>query len=143
MKYFLFISLIASGALAQQTLSPKHLPAQKQNPAPVNASPAVSGQATEKARFIYREFLAHREDSFVIQAIKCNPSAKEELWIEKIKANQKVVGGEVHTLHIYVRAGDCDQSSLNSVWSETIKIPKSDKMTHVYITILSNNVTVL
>lgn len=142
MKYFLFISLIASCAFAQQTLSPKHLPSQKQNVSPVKASSPVPAQATEKARFIYREFLPNREDSFIIQAVKCNPSAKNELWIEQFKIDQKVVGGEVHTLHIYARAGDCDQSPISSVWSETIKIPKSDKMTHVYITILSNNVMV-
>ena len=142
MKYFLFISLIASCALAQQTLSPKHLPAQKQNATEAKTSSPTPVQPTEKARFIYREFLANREDSFIIQAIKCNPAAKNELWIEKFKTDQKVVGGEVHTLHIYARAGDCTQSPVSSVWFETIKIPKSNKMTHVYITILSNNITV-
>ncbi len=141
MKYFFLISLIASCAWAQQTLSPKHLPAAKPNEAAKQSSP-IPAQATEKARFIYREFLANREDSFIIQATKCSPSAKDELWIEQFKADQKVVGGEVHTLHIYARAGDCTQSSLSSVWSQIIKIPKSNKMTHVYITLLSNNVMV-
>lgn len=137
MKYFLLITLIASTAFATQTLSPKHLPAQTQQSKPMPL------QASEKSRFIYREFLANREDSFLIQAIKCNPDAKSELWVEQFRTNQKVVGGEVHTLHIYARAGDCKQSKASSVWFETIKIPKSDKMTHVYITILSDNITVL
>lgn len=140
MKYFLFISLIASFSFATQTLSPKHAPPQKQ---PVHAAPATPVQVSEKARFIYREFLANREDSFIIQATKCNSAAKSELWIEKFHTNHKVVGGEVHTLHIYARAGDCAETKLSGVWSETIKIPKSNKMTQVYITILSDNVTVL
>ncbi|WP_409478895.1 hypothetical protein [Pseudobdellovibrio sp. HCB154] len=142
MKYFLLISLIASCVFAQTTLSPKHLPAAKPTDSAVKHSSPIPAQATEKARFIYREFLANREDSFIIQAIKCNPAAKNELWIEQFKTDQKVSGGEVHTLHIYARAGDCTQSPVSSVWFETIKIPKSNKMTHVYITILSNNITV-
>lgn len=142
MKQFLFISLIGSIALATQTLSPKHLPSQKKDTSIKTSSPPPL-QASEKSHFIYREFLANREDSFVIQATKCNPDAKHELWVEQFKANHKVVDGEVHTLHIYARAGDCKESKLSSVWSETIKIPKSDKMTHVYITILSDNITVL
>lgn len=142
MKYFLLISLIASCAFAQTTLSPKHLPAAKPADSALKHSAPIPAQATEKARFIYREFLANREDSFIIQATKCSSSAKDELWVEQFKADQKVVGGEVHTLHIYARAGDCTQSSLSSVWSQIIKIPKSNKMTHVYITLLSNNVMV-
>ena len=137
MKYLLFLSLIATPAFATQTLSPKHLPAQTKQSKPMPV------QASEKSRFIYREFLANREDTFLIQATKCNPEAKTELWVEQFKTNQKVVDGEVHTLHIYARAGDCKQSKASSVWFETIKIPKSDKMTHVYITILSDNITVL
>lgn len=142
MKYFLLISLIASCVSAQTTLSPKHLPAAKPADSALKHSAPIPAQTTEKARFIYREFLANREDSFIIQATKCSPSAKDELWVEQFKADQKVVGGEVHTLHIYARAGDCTQSSLSSVWSQIIKIPKSNKMTHVYITLLSNNVMV-
>ncbi|MCM2354284.1 MAG: hypothetical protein NDI63_11770 [Pseudobdellovibrio sp.] len=142
MKYFLFISLIASCVWAQQTLSPKHLPAAKPTDAAAKQSAPIPGPAPEKARFIYREFLANREDSFIIQAVRCNPAARNELWVEKFKTDQKVTGGEVHTLHIYARSTECSESPLSSVWSETIKIPKSNKMTQVYITLLSNNVMV-
>jgi hypothetical protein len=70
MKYFLLISLIASTAFATQTLSPKHLPAQTKQSKPMPV------QASEKSRFIYREFLANREDSFLIQATKLKPIKK-------------------------------------------------------------------
>lgn len=122
MKYFLFISLIAINVFAVQSKMPV--------------------QASEKAQYIYREFLPNREESFIIQATKCNP-AKNELQLQKFESVSKVVDGTVNTLHIYVRAGDCKTSTLSSVWSETIKISKSKKMTHVYITILSENVMVL
>ena len=114
MKYFLFISLIAINVFATK--------------------PTMPVQASEKSQFIYREFLPNRENSFIIQAIKCN-AAKNELKIEKFVTE--------NSMHLYVRAGNCKDSPLSSVWSETIKIPKSDKMTHVYMTILSFNVMVL
>ncbi|MES2803809.1 MAG: hypothetical protein V4654_15050 [Bdellovibrionota bacterium] len=122
MKYFLFISLIALNVFATKAKMPI--------------------QASEKAQYIYREFLPHREESFIIQATKCNP-AKNELQLQKFTSEGKVINGVVNTLHIYVRAGDCKTSPFSSVWSEEIKIPKSKNMTHVYITILSENVMVL
>lgn len=136
MKYFLFISLIASFAFAesrknQPGLSAKHLPT------------AMPIQGSEKARFIYREFGINREDSFIIQASKCNGTAKDELWVEKFETKSKVANGEVNTIHIYARAGDCRESKLNSLWSEVIKIPKSKNTTQVFMTILSDNITVL
>lgn len=135
MKYLLVISLMASFAFAETQnkgqLSAKHLPTQM----PV--------QGSEKATFVYREFPANRDDAFIIQATKCNGANKEELWIEKFQATTKVKAGEVNTIHIYARAGQCQESKLNSLWSEAIKIPKSKNITQVYITILSNNITVL
>ena len=143
MKYFLFISLIASIDSATMVLNQKHLPTPKDGEPQKKQPIPMPVQGSEKARFIYREFLSNREDKFIIQATKCNPAAKNELWIERFDSQQKVVDGEVNTIHIYARAGDCDTSEMNSIWSETIQIPKSKKMTHVYITILSSNVMVL
>ncbi|AZZ35494.1 hypothetical protein CIK05_01315 [Bdellovibrio sp. qaytius] len=114
MKYFIFVSLIALNVFAAKAKMPV--------------------QASEKAQYIYREFLANQEDSFIIQATKCNPS-KNELNVQKFYSG--------NTIHIYVRAGDCKTTTLNSVWSETIHIPKSKNMTQVYITLLSENVMVL
>lgn len=114
MKYFLFINLIAINVFATK--------------------PTMPVQASEKAQYIYREFLPNRENSFIIQATKCSGD-KNELKIEKFVSE--------NSIHLYVRAGNCKISKMNSVWSETIKIPKSDKMTHVYMTILSFNVMVL
>lgn len=122
MKYFIFVSLIGFNVFASKAKMPV--------------------QASEKAYYIYREFLPNREESFVIQATKCNP-AKNELHLQKFYSEGKVTGGVVNTIHIYVRAGDCKTTTLSSVWSETIQVPKSKNMTHVYITILSDNVMVL
>ena len=114
MKYFLFISLIALNVFATK--------------------PTMPVQASEKSQFIYREFLPNREDSFIIQATKCGGD-KNELKVEKFVTE--------NSIHLYVRAGNCKTSKMSSVWSETVKIPKSEKMTHVYMTILSFNVMVL
>lgn len=81
MKYFLFISLIVINVFAVQSKMPV--------------------QASEKAQYIYREFLPNREESFIIQATKCNP-AKNELQLQKFESVSKVVDGTVNTLHIYI-----------------------------------------
>ena len=122
MKYFLFVSFIAVNVFATK--------------------PKMPVQASEKAQYIYREFLPNREESMIIQATKCG-SSKNELSVQKFYSEAQVTGGVVNTIHIYVRAGDCKNSTFSSVWSETIQIPKSKNMTHVYITLLSWNVTVL
>jgi len=122
MKYFLFVSFIAINVFATK--------------------PTMPVQGSEKAQYIYREFLPNREDSFIIQATKCD-AKRNDLSVQKFYSEGKVTGGVVNTIHIYVRAGDCKTSALSSVWSETVKIPKSKNMTHVYITLLSWNVLVL
>jgi hypothetical protein len=135
MKYLLFISFIASCAFAETQnkgqLSAKHLPTQ------------VQVQGSEKAVFIYREFMANREDAFIIQSTKCNGENTNELWVEKFETKTKVVNGETNTIHIYARSKECQESKLNTLWSQAIKIPKSKNVTQVYITILSNNIKVL
>jgi len=106
----------------------------KQNKAP---SPA-----TEKSRFIYLEFYPNAKEKVTIQSIKCDPK-KSDLSVQKFTTKSKVTDGEVNVINIYARSGDCKESPYSSVWQESVEVPKNGKHTHVYITILSDSVSVL
>ena len=94
--------------------------------------------AEKKSRFFYLEF----HNKVTIQAIKCDPNANE-LSIQKFASQSVVKNGEVNIINLYARSADCRESPYSSVWQESIELPKNGKHTHVYITILSENVSVL
>ena len=98
--------------------------------------------ATEKAKYVYLEFYPNSSKPLTIQAIKCDPKVND-LKVQKFETESKVVNGTVNVMNLYVRAGDCKESPLSSVWQETIPTPKNSKHTHVYVTILSDNAMVL
>lgn len=124
MKYIiaLAVSLVALSAYSKQTKAPT--------------------PATEKSRFVYLEFYPNAKEKVTIQSIKCDPK-KNDLSVQKFTTKSKVTDGEVNVINIYARSGDCKESPYSSVWQESVEVPKNGKHTHVYITILSDNVSVL
>jgi len=98
--------------------------------------------ATEKSRFVYLEVYPNSKDNVTIQSIKCDPN-KNDLSVRKFVTQSKVADGEVNVINVYARSGDCKESPYSSVWQESVSIPENGKHTHVYITLLSDNVSVL
>lgn len=82
------------------------------------------------------------DQSITIQSAKCNPK-HNELQVEQFQSEIKVTDGTVNILNIYARSGACKDSPYSSVWLKEVNIPKNGKPTHVYITILSDNILVL
>lgn len=105
-----------------------------QNP---TATPAV-----EKSRFAYYELLPNSDKELTIQSTKCDPK-KNDLRIQKFQSESKVTDGTVNVINIYARSGNCKDSAFSSVWHETIQAPKNGKATHIYVTILSDNIMTL
>lgn len=98
--------------------------------------------AAQKADYVYLEFLPDSSKPLTVQAIKCDTKVNE-LKIQKFETKTKVANGKVNVVNLIVRAGDCKDSSISSVWQETIKLPKNGKHTHVHITLLSKTAMVL
>jgi len=96
----------------------------------------------EKSRFAYLEFYPNSDKRLTIQSIKCDPK-KNDLQIQKFQTESKVTNGFVNVINVYAKSGNCKESPYSSVWQETVPIPRNGKHTHVYITILSDNITVL
>lgn len=98
--------------------------------------------SAEKAKYVYLKFYPNSSKPLTIQTIKCDPKMND-LKVQKFETESIVENRSVNVMILYVRAGDCKESHLSSVWQETIPIPKNGKQTHVYITILSDNAMVL
>jgi len=106
------------------------------------ANKSSARPANESARFVYLETQPNSDKEITVQSIKCDPK-KNDLSVQTFVTESKVVNGTVNVLNVYARSGGCKESPYSSVWTEKIKPPKNGKFSHIYITILSDNITVL
>ena len=97
---------------------------------------------TEKSRFLYLEFFPNSNIVITLETDKCDPKTND-LNVQKFQSESKVTNGIVNVINVYAKSGYCQVSLNSKVLQQKIVLPKNGKSTHLYITLLSENLRVL